>query len=90
MSADVIKSTSQTDWERLDALTDEEIDYTDIPPLDELFFSRAQLRLPRKRETVTIQLDNDILDWFKAQDDEWQRRIQAALRLYVETHKAYQ
>lgn len=71
MSADVIKSTSQTDWERLDALTDEEIDYTDIPPLDELFFSRAQLRLPRKRETVTIQLDNDILDWFKAQDDEW-------------------
>lgn len=90
MNANAIKSTSQTDWERLDAMTDEEIDYTDIPPLDEGFFNHAQLRLPRKRETVTIQLDNDVLAWFKAQDGEWQRRIQAALRLYVEAHKAYQ
>ena len=90
MNANAIKSTSQTDWERLDAMTVEEIDYTDIPPLDEAFFNHAQLRLPRKRETVTIQLDNDVLAWFKAQDGEWQRRIQAALRLYVEAHKAYQ
>lgn len=35
-----MKTTSCTDWTRFDALTDEEIDTSDIPPLDEEFFAR--------------------------------------------------
>jgi len=27
----------QTDWQKLEAMTDEEIDYSDIPPLDDDF-----------------------------------------------------
>jgi uncharacterized protein (DUF4415 family) len=90
MNGDVIRNTSQTDWERLDAMTDEEIDYSDIPPLDDAFFAHARLRHLQQRETVTLQLDDDVVAWFKAHGDQWQRRMQAALRLYVETHKAYQ
>jgi len=30
------------DWARVDSMTDEEIDTSDIPPLDDPFFSRAQ------------------------------------------------
>ncbi|MBK9053849.1 MAG: BrnA antitoxin family protein [Chloroflexi bacterium] len=90
MNTDVTKNSSRTDWERVDAMTDEEIDYSDIPPLDDAFFTHARLRLPHKKERITLQLDDDVVAWFKAQDDEWQRRMQAALRLYVETHRAYQ
>jgi len=32
---------SQTDWDKLRGLRDEEIDYSDIPPLDEAFFQEA-------------------------------------------------
>ncbi len=90
MNANATKNTSRTDWERIDAMSDEDIDYSDIPPLDDAFFSRARLRTPHKKEMITLQLDDDVVAWFKAQDDEWQRRMQAALRLYVESHRAYQ
>ncbi len=38
--------TSQTDWTRIDAMSDEDIDTSDIPPLTEAFFAKAQLRQP--------------------------------------------
>ena len=45
------REPSSTDWERLDQLADEDIDTSDIPPLDEAFFARAKLRLPKKGAT---------------------------------------
>jgi uncharacterized protein (DUF4415 family) len=80
---------SKTDWEKLEVLPDEEIDYSDIPPLTETFFKRAQVRRPQSRVTVTMELDSDILEWFKREDKDWEDRVQAALRIYVEAHKAY-
>ena len=62
MSDNAMKHTSQTDWDRLAAMTDEEIDYSDIPPLTEAFFARAQLMLPN-----AVGLDPDVLAWFKKQ-----------------------
>ncbi len=32
-----MNDSSKTDWARIDAMTDEEIDTSDIPPLDEFF-----------------------------------------------------
>jgi len=72
-------------------MTDEEIDYSDIPPLDDDFFARATLRLPdQPKVTVTMQVDPDLFAWFNAQEDGWERRMQAALRIYVEAHKDQQ
>ncbi len=45
MSDTPMNKPSGTDWERVDALTDEEIDTSDIPPLTEEFFKRARVRL---------------------------------------------
>jgi hypothetical protein len=42
-----MKSTSRTDWDWLSAMPDEAIDTSDIPPLTDDFFDKAQLRLPR-------------------------------------------
>uniref|UniRef100_UPI004055A457 BrnA antitoxin family protein n=1 Tax=Candidatus Electronema sp. TaxID=2698783 RepID=UPI004055A457 len=69
-------------------MTDEEIDYSDIPRLPKAFFERATLWHPKNKVNVTVTLDEDLLQWFKSASDDWEDRMQAALRLYVETHKA--
>ncbi len=38
-----------TDLEQLDAMTDEMIDTSDIPPLTEEFFATAQWRMPQPK-----------------------------------------
>ena len=70
---------------RLDAMTDEDIDYSDIPDHgdDPEFWAKA-VRMPRNKQGVFIRLDADVLDWFKAQGPGYQTRINAVLRAYVE------
>lgn len=87
MSASNLKKPSGTDWTRIDEMKDDEIDTSDIPPLDETFFANAELRLPGKKISMTVSVDADVLEWFKAQGEEFQNRINAALRIYAEAHK---
>ena len=47
MNARNLNRQSATDWARIDQMTDEEIDTSDIPPLTDAFFAKAKLRLPR-------------------------------------------
>lgn len=82
-----MKNTSHTDWEQFDAMTDEEIDTSDIPPLDEDFFENATLRLPRTQSTVTLKIDSEVLNWFKSQSEEYEERINMVLRFYMKSRK---
>ncbi len=84
MSENDSRNTSQTDWKRVEALTDEEIDTSDIPPLDDDFFAHAELRLPEPKQAITIRLDADVVKWFKAQGGGYQTRMNAVLRRYME------
>ena len=84
-----MKNSSRTDLEALASMPDEQIDYSDIPPLPEAFFKRAAVWQSQPKVSVTVDLDVDILEWFKVEADDWQSRIQTALRLYVEANKAY-
>jgi uncharacterized protein (DUF4415 family) len=52
---------------RLDALRDEDIDYSDSPELDESFFEKATVQWPPHKKQLTIRLDEDFLDWLKDQ-----------------------
>ena len=79
---------SRTDWKRVDAMTDDDTDTSDIPPLDKSFFTNAKLRMPQSKATVTIRLDRDILNWFKSFGKGYQTRINAVLRTYKEAHKS--
>lgn len=38
MNVNDLNNTSRTDWAALEAMTDEDIDYSDIPPLSDEFF----------------------------------------------------
>ncbi|HID87186.1 MAG TPA: hypothetical protein EYP55_07370 [Anaerolineae bacterium] len=89
MSGNDMNKPSETNWEWVDTLTDDMIDTTDIPALSESFFARATLRMPRQPIAITVRVDPDVLAWFKAQGEEYEQRINAALRIYAEAHKAH-
>jgi len=74
---------SETDWKRLGSMSDKDIDYSDIPELDEAFFEEAEWRPPTK-QPVTIRLDADVLEWFRKQGPGYQTRINRLLRRYME------
>jgi uncharacterized protein (DUF4415 family) len=67
-------------------MKDEEINYSDSPELDEAFFERAVIVLPKPKASVSIRLDQEVLEWFKAQGKGYQTRINALLRAYMEAH----
>jgi len=84
---------SQTDWRRLDAMTEEEVERLAAEDMAELgmdpdWMEQATVRFPRPKERVTVRLDPDILDWLKAQGRGYQTRINAILRAYYEAQKA--
>lgn len=87
MKKPTTRKRSRTNWARIDAQPDRDIDYVDIPEQGKAFFKRAVLRLPEPKATVTIRLDRQVLNWFKAKGPGYQTRINALLRAYMEAHK---
>ena len=86
MSEPASPTTSRTDWARVDALLDEEIDTSEVPPLSEAFFQRARLRSP-SLVSVTVRVEPEVLAWFQAQGERAEGCLTAALRSYVEAHR---
>jgi uncharacterized protein (DUF4415 family) len=64
-------------------MRDEEINYSDIPKLDESFWKNAKLVMPQPKDRLTIRLDHDIVEWLKQHGSGYQTRINAILRLYM-------
>ncbi|MCU0645882.1 MAG: BrnA antitoxin family protein [bacterium] len=87
MNASNTKKRSKTDWERIDAMTDKMIDVSDIPPLTNEFFAKAKWRMPVPSVAITVSVEPDILEWYKAQGDDYGFLMAAALRIYAEAHK---
>ncbi|CBK42092.1 conserved protein of unknown function [Nitrospira defluvii] len=88
MKKHATKKRSRTNWATIDALQDKEIDTSDIPEQGNIFFKRAVLRLPEPKTAVTIRLDREVLDWFKAKGPGYQTRINALLRAYMQAHRS--
>jgi uncharacterized protein (DUF4415 family) len=94
MSDDISGTTSKTepktDWRRLRSMTDEEIhaaiiDDPDAKPTDEAFWKEARVVMPRRKVTVTMRLDADLLEWLRCERG-YQTRINAILRAYMNAH----
>ena len=78
---------SETDFARLDALTDEEIEASikDDPDWSEDWnWGDAVLVIPPKKKAISIRVDEDVLDYFKKEGAGYQRRINAVLRSYMQ------
>ena len=80
MSKESTLKESLTDWKRLDALQDEDIDLSDAPEITPEMFAKAVVRRglkpPASKQQITIRLDDDVLKWFRAQGDGYQTRHQ--------------
>jgi uncharacterized protein (DUF4415 family) len=87
MKAKNSSKESRTDWEALKKKADAEIDTSDISKLEASFFREAKVRLPKGKKSVSLRLDQDVLDWFKRQGKGYQTRINAILRAYVQAHQ---
>ena len=82
-----MKKHTKTNLERLDAMTDDMIDTSDIPPLTEEFFATAKWRLPKHKVKVTVEVEPEVVEWFKAQGDNYERELADALRIYAQAHQ---
>jgi uncharacterized protein (DUF4415 family) len=72
-------------FKHYDGLRDEDIDTLDSPSPTPEMWSRARISNPRPKEQIAIRLDSDLLAWFKAQGAGYQTRMNAVLRIYMET-----
>ncbi len=86
MSAKSLKRKSQTHWEKVDNLSDKEIDTSDIGQLDEKFFKDTEISLRPPKKSLTLRLDADVLEWFRKKGEGYQTRINAILRTYMKAH----
>lgn len=85
MSSKDLNNTSRTNWAALKARSDENIDYSDIPPLTEDFFEKATLRIPASQAHQLVQIEPDVLKWFQSQDGEYKALINSVLRDHIES-----
>jgi len=86
-----ISRKSQTDWERVDKMQDNDIDISDNPEVTSEMFAksivRKGLRPARRKTQVTLRIDEDVLTWFKKQGTGYQTRINSLLKAYKEAHQ---
>ena len=77
-------SISPNRLKELENIPEPAIDTSDIPELDQQFWETAKMVKPVSQEATLIQLDQDILDWFKSKGKGYQSLINSALRSYIE------
>ena len=77
------KGPSTTDWKRIDAMRDEDIDFSDIPKQGPDFFANAIL-WPGPKKQITLRIDPDVLKFFRKHGRGYQTTMNAVLRKYME------
>lgn len=72
-------------------MADEDIDFSDIPEMTPEMFARAVVRKGLKPVTrksqITLRIDSEVLDWFRAKGTGYQSQMNAVLRAYKEAHE---
>ena len=98
---EILQTTDKTDWEKVDAITDEALNETvkndpdDVYLTDEDFANGGWVKRdysePKNRAQITIRLDEDILSFFRQKGKEvgrpYQGMIRSLIDAYVSQHK---
>ena len=69
--------------EQIAEVKDEDIDFSDIPELDEEFWDRAELVEPDRTDQITMRVKRSVLAYFKAPGKGYQTRMNRVLESYV-------
>ena len=86
MKKEYTEMKSKTDWKKLHAMRDNEIDFSDISKIDRAILKKMVVRMPQPKELVSIRIDPEVLGWFRRDGKRYQTRINAVLRSYVDAH----
>jgi uncharacterized protein (DUF4415 family) len=83
-----LTAEEQQAWKELQEMRDEDIDYSDIPPLPRTGWRRVSDLVPAEnKQQITLRLDADVIEFFRGTGRRYQSRINAALRDYVDAQK---
>jgi uncharacterized protein (DUF4415 family) len=66
-------------------MPDKDIDYSDIPPLDEEWFKNATIVMPKAKKPISLRVDQDMVEWYKKQSNGsgYQSLMHSVLRTYM-------
>lgn len=69
------------------SIKDSDIDYSDIPELDEEFFKNARLVIPGEDLDVSepVEVKPEIVSWFKRHSKNYQARINSVLTSHIKS-----
>jgi uncharacterized protein (DUF4415 family) len=85
------RGESRTDWARVDAMTEDELEASIAADPDDVHeepdWTKAVLGLPPRKEHINIRIDADVLSWFKQTGRGWQTRMNNVLRAFVESRR---
>ena len=83
------KESIKSDLEKLDAMSDADIDYTEIPDMGdaEELWSKAFVKRAGEPFLPLIMIDPEVLAWFMSEGEEAQVRINAVLRDYMKARR---
>ena len=85
------RGESGTDWAKVDAMTEAELEASIAADPDDVHeapdWSQAVLGLPPRKEHINIRIDADVLAWFRQTGRGYQSRINNVLRAFVESRK---
>jgi uncharacterized protein (DUF4415 family) len=80
-----------TDWERVKAMTEEELEASIAADPDdiheELDWTKAFKGLPPRKKDIHIRIDSDVLHWFKQSGEGYQTRMNNVLRAFFESRQ---
>lgn len=85
----VRRGEDQTNWEYLDALTEEELEASiDHQEEGEVDLGAIYVGYPEMQRRVPVFIDDEVVAWFKAAGDGYRSRMNDVLRSHVETQQA--
>lgn len=90
MSNEFTSMKSMTDWERLESMNDEDIDFSDCPEITPEMAKNSTIRRSLKsssqKQPLTLFLDDEIITWYKENEAFHQAEINTLLKEYIKSH----
>jgi uncharacterized protein (DUF4415 family) len=88
LEAMIARGEDRTDWAVVDGKTEEDLarDTASDPAWDgipEDWYKDAVLVMRGSKRLISLRIDDDVLDWFKAQGPGYQTRVNAVLRSFM-------
>lgn len=91
LSSNTLLKSKGSDLARLASMKARDIDLSDSPEVTPEEFAKGVVRNgltpPIKKTQITLRIDSDVLEWFRAKGKGYQGEMNALLKAYVEAHR---